>query len=202
MTLLSGGQQRRLSLGCSIIHSPLLLILDEPTVGTDPLLRLDIWSALRSLARQGTTGNLVKYFYIFFLPFLVLLTTHYIEEAVSADIVAFLRGGRILEEGEPEGLLKRFSCNSLETLFYQFCYEDEKKHLSELAETDGQCLLDDQVAEGESQRQTASPVENPQKKDLQILSDFNNVVNRKVNLSTQTKALLLKNLMVLRDEVF
>ena len=107
-----------------------------------------------------------------------------------------------MEEGEPEGLLKRFSCNSLETLFYQFCYEDEKKHLSELAETDGQCLLDDQVAEGESQRQTASPVENPQKKDLQILSDFNNVVNRKVNLSTQTKALLLKNLMVLRDEVF
>ena len=171
-------------------------------MGTDPLLRLDIWSALRSLARQGTTGNLVKYFYIFFLPFLVLLTTHYIEEAVSADIVAFLRGGRILEEGEPEGLLKRFSCNSLETLFYQFCYEDEKKHLSEPAEIDGQCLLDDKVAEGESQRQTASPVENPQKKDLQILSDFNNVVNRKVNLSTQTKALLLKNLMVLRDEVF
>ena len=144
-------------------------------------------------------------FYIFFLPFLVLLTTHYIEEAVSADIVAFLRGGRILEEGEPEGLLKRFSCNSLETLFYQFCYEDEKKHISEPAEIDGQCLLDDQiaeVAEGESQSQTAPPVENPQKKDLHILSDFNNVVNRKVNLSTQTKALLLKNLMVLRDEVF
>lgn len=107
-----------------------------------------------------------------------------------------------MEEGEPEGLLKRFSCNSLETLFYQFCYEDEKESLSEPAEIDGQCLLDDQMTEGKSQSQTASPAESPQKEDLQILSDFNNVVNRKVNLSTQTKALLLKNLMVLRDEVF
>ena len=46
-----------MSLGCAIVHSPLLLILDEPTVGTDPLLRVDIWRALRGLADQGTTGG-------------------------------------------------------------------------------------------------------------------------------------------------
>ena len=47
---------RRLSLGCSIIHSPEILILDEPTVGTDPVLRVQIWSALKSLSLRGTTG--------------------------------------------------------------------------------------------------------------------------------------------------
>ena len=171
-------------------------------MGTDPLLRLDIWSALRSLARQGTTGNLLNVenlLYFLFLPFLVLLTTHYIEEAVSADIMAFLRGGRVLEEGEPEVLLQRFSCNSLETLFYQLCYQDERKHQTELTQIEGQYLLDHQIEEGESQ--AAPKVENPQERDLDILSDFH-VVNRKVNLSIKTNALILKNLMVLRDEVF
>ena len=66
ITNLSGGQQRRLSLACSIIHSPELLILDEPTVGTDPLLRVEIWAALRALSSMGNTsmvtssGNYVK----------------------------------------------------------------------------------------------------------------------------------------------
>ena len=56
MSTLSGGQQRRLSLACSIVHSPDLVILDEPTVGTDPLLRVEIWAALRSIAAGGCTG--------------------------------------------------------------------------------------------------------------------------------------------------
>ena len=56
VSTLSGGQQRRLSLACSIVHSPELLILDEPTVGTDPLLRVEIWAALRSIAATGCTG--------------------------------------------------------------------------------------------------------------------------------------------------
>ena len=47
------------------------------------------------------------------------------EEAANADCVAFLRGGRILQEGKPADLLERFSCNSLESLFLQLCYEEE-----------------------------------------------------------------------------
>ena len=86
---LSGGQQRRLSLACALMASPPLLILDEPTVGTDPVLRLSIWSALRQIAKQGTT---------------VLLTTHYLEEAGGADCVGFLREGKILHEGTRETL--------------------------------------------------------------------------------------------------
>ena len=58
VTHLSGGQQRRLSLACAIIHSPELLILDEPTVGTDPLLRVEIWAALRAISQMGGTGSL------------------------------------------------------------------------------------------------------------------------------------------------
>ena len=93
---LSGGQQRRLSLACALMASPPLLILDEPTVGTDPVLRLSIWSALRQIAKQGTT---------------VLLTTHYLEEAGGADCVGFLREGKILQEGNPGDLMDRFSKN-------------------------------------------------------------------------------------------
>ena len=63
---------------------------------------------------------------ILVLYFLVLLTTHYIEEAANADFVAFLRGGSILGDGRPAELLERFSCNSLENLFLKLCFEAEK----------------------------------------------------------------------------
>ena len=170
-------------------------------MGTDPLLRVQIWSALRSLASKGTTGRVLYSFIMLQLSytsfsFPVLLTTHYIEEAVNADIVAFLRGGRVLEEGRPEILLQRFSYKSLETLFYQLCYEDEKKYQSDQSEIyDDQLLLDDQIAVEESG--TGDKVENHQEKDFSMLSDFN-VANRKINFYIKTKALLFKNLMVLR----
>jgi ABC-type multidrug transport system ATPase subunit len=70
---LSGGQKRRVSFAIAIIHEPQLLILDEPTVGLDPLKRTQIWSHLIELSRRGTT---------------ILISSHYIEEARNAHRVS------------------------------------------------------------------------------------------------------------------
>lgn len=73
---MSGGQKRRLSLAVCILHAPPILILDEPTVGVDPLLSHDIWNYLRTLTDDfGTT---------------IIITTHYIEEASGADVVRII----------------------------------------------------------------------------------------------------------------
>ncbi|XP_011307480.1 ABC transporter G family member 20 [Fopius arisanus] len=100
---MSGGQQRRVSFACALIHEPELLILDEPTVGLDPLLRENIWNFLVNLARSsGTT---------------IIITTHYIEEAKEADKIGLLRCGRLLAEASPTKLLANCNCNSLEEAF-------------------------------------------------------------------------------------
>ncbi|CAG2107472.1 unnamed protein product, partial [Medioppia subpectinata] len=108
---ISGGQQRRTSLACALIHSPPLLILDEPTVGTDPILRQTIWYHLKWLCRSGLT---------------IILTTHYIEEARSADTVAFMRCGKILAEDNPNLLLDKYLMTSLEDVFLRLCHLDGK----------------------------------------------------------------------------
>lgn len=71
---LSGGQQRRVSLAATFIHEPELLILDEPTVGVDPLLRNNIWSHLVEITKHGRTT--------------VIITTHYIDETRQAHLVS------------------------------------------------------------------------------------------------------------------
>ncbi|OQR77411.1 ABC transporter G family member 20-like, partial [Tropilaelaps mercedesae] len=109
---LSGGQQRRVSLAAALIHKPPLLILDEPTVGVDPLLRQAIWNYLITLTReQGMT---------------VIVTTHYIEEARQANIVGLMRSGRMLAQDEPERLLEDFNCDTLEEVFLQLCLADKE----------------------------------------------------------------------------
>lgn len=81
---LSGGQQKALSLALVFMHNPKMVILDEPTVGTDPVLGNQIWGYLRQLCNQGMT---------------VIIVTHYIQEASLADNVGMMRSGRIIEEG-------------------------------------------------------------------------------------------------------
>ena len=103
---MSGGQQRRVSLACALIHSPPLLILDEPTVGTDPVLRHSIWTHLLSLSRCGHT---------------IILTTHYIEESTNAKTVAFMRSGKILVEDNPKALLDKYALANLEDVFLKLC---------------------------------------------------------------------------------
>lgn len=111
---LSGGQMRRVSFAVALLQEPELLILDEPTVGVDPLLRERIWDHLINIAchngRQTT----------------IILTTHYIEEARQADKVGFMRNGRILAEETPDNIMKRFQMQSLEMVFLRLCQEDKE----------------------------------------------------------------------------
>jgi ABC-type multidrug transport system ATPase subunit len=98
----SGGQQRRISFAVTLIHEPELLILDEPTVGLDPLLRSKIWDYLVGLAKRNVT---------------VLLSTHYIEEARQSDIVGIMRNGVLVAEDSSESILSTCGSSNLEEAF-------------------------------------------------------------------------------------
>jgi len=88
---LSGGMRRRLLIARALVHSPRLVLLDEPTVGLDPQVRADIWLVIDRLRNEGVT---------------VLMSTHYIEEAERlADDVAIVNHGRIIARGSPLDLL-------------------------------------------------------------------------------------------------
>ncbi|XP_019699572.1 ABC transporter G family member 23 isoform X3 [Harpegnathos saltator] len=100
---LSGGQQRRVSFAVALMHDPELLILDEPTVGVDPLLRQSIWNHLVQITKDGNKT--------------VIITTHYIEEARQAHTIGLMRSGRLLAEEAPRTLLSMYNCASLEEVF-------------------------------------------------------------------------------------
>ncbi|KAI9558718.1 ABC protein [Daphnia sinensis] len=107
---LSGGQQRRVSFAVALFHEPELLILDEPTVGVDPLLRRSIWNHLiRQSVDHGRT---------------VIVTTHYIEEAREAHTIGMMRSGRLLAEKSPKNLLRDSRRPSLEDAFLKLCMDE------------------------------------------------------------------------------
>ena len=89
---LSGGMYQRLSLACTLIHHPRLLLLDEPTVGIDPQLRQSFWEYFNRLAGEGKT---------------VLITTHLMDEAEKCQRVGYMRAGRMAAEGSPEEILRQ-----------------------------------------------------------------------------------------------
>lgn len=86
---LSGGEQRRLALAAALVHSPELLLLDEPTAGIDPVLRQDLWEHFGALRDEHRT---------------LVVTTQYVTEAAYCDLVAVVVGGRILHVATPEAL--------------------------------------------------------------------------------------------------
>jgi len=86
---LSGGMKQKLALACTLIHTPELLVMDEPTTGVDPVSRRDFWRILARLRRDGMT---------------ILLTTPYLDEAERCSRVALMNAGRILTVDEPERL--------------------------------------------------------------------------------------------------
>jgi ABC-2 type transport system ATP-binding protein len=102
---LSGGMRQRTNLACAMVHRPRLLLLDEPTVGVDPLLRVRLWDHFRTLNEDGTT---------------VLVTTHVMEEAERCARVVFISDGRAVASGSPTELRGRAGVGSLEDAFLAF----------------------------------------------------------------------------------
>ena len=116
---MSGGQKRRVSLASALVHSPPLLILDEPTVGVDPLLRQSIWQHLVTLTQTEKIT--------------VIVTTHYIEEARRANIVGLMRRGKLLAENAPEELMLKHQSSSLEDVFLKLCVTDTMRRAQKFA---------------------------------------------------------------------
>ena len=101
---------RRASLAVALLQEPELLILDEPTVGVDPLLRQTIWRHLTKISRTTTTT--------------IIITTHYVEEARQAHRVGMMRFGRLLAEDAPAALIETYKQTSLENVFLSLCLKN------------------------------------------------------------------------------
>lgn len=100
----SGGMKKRVSLAVSMIHSPDILLLDEPTVGIDPVLRCQIWEYLQAFKNQGKT---------------IIVTTHVMDEIKNCDFAALLRDGHVIVKDTIPNLLKRSPDGNIETLFFE-----------------------------------------------------------------------------------
>jgi ABC-2 type transport system ATP-binding protein len=107
---LSGGQRRRLSLACALIHRPPILFLDEPTVGIDPLLRVQFWAHFRSLADAGTT---------------IVVSSHVMDEADRCDELLFVRAGKVIARGTSDEIRARAGTTDLEAAFLHFAGDGE-----------------------------------------------------------------------------
>ncbi|GAC1653733.1 MAG: ABC transporter ATP-binding protein [Candidatus Dormibacteraceae bacterium] len=99
---LSGGMRQRVSLACAIVHRPALLLLDEPTVGVDPQLRLQFWDRFRAMTAQGTS---------------IVVSSHVMDEAERCDRLGLIRFGRLLDEGSVAELKAKAGVTNLEEAF-------------------------------------------------------------------------------------
>jgi ABC-2 type transport system ATP-binding protein len=99
---LSGGELSRVSLATALLGEPELLVLDEPTVGLDPVLRRDLWGTFRTLAEEGAT---------------LLVSSHVMEEADHCDRLLLIRGGAIVADETPRSLRERTGCEGLDEAF-------------------------------------------------------------------------------------
>lgn len=130
---LSGGQRRRVDIARGLIHSPKILILDEPTTGLDPQTRKIVWQIIDELRKSnGMT---------------VFLTTHYMEEANQADKVTIIDAGKIAAEGSPVELKNQYSGNYIKFYTERNC-EFEAKLPVDKCTYSGNCYLI-KVADGE-----------------------------------------------------
>ena len=101
----SGGMKRRLSLAISLLHEPDILILDEPTVGIDPILRKSIWDALNIMIDQGMT---------------IIVTTHVMDEAEKCHQLAMMRDGFLIAVGTPKKLIIDIGAENIEQAFIKY----------------------------------------------------------------------------------
>ncbi|PRY30027.1 ABC transporter ATP-binding protein [Pseudosporangium ferrugineum] len=107
---LSGGQRSRASLACAMIGEPRLLVLDEPTVGQDPVLRADLWAKFHALADAGTT---------------LLVSSHVMDEAGRCDRLLLLRDGRLIGDDTPAAIRAEAGTEDLEEAFLRLIRDRE-----------------------------------------------------------------------------
>ncbi|MDQ0112928.1 ABC transporter ATP-binding protein [Paenibacillus harenae] len=98
----SGGMKRRLSLAAALLHEPRLLVLDEPTVGIDPVLRRSVWAELSALSKQGVT---------------IIVTTHVMDEAEKCDRLGMIRDGKLIAVDTPEAIIAQAGVATIEEAF-------------------------------------------------------------------------------------
>ena len=108
----SGGQRARVSLATALLGDPDVLILDEPTVGLDPVLRRDLWRRFYSLADEGKT---------------LLVSSHVMDEAENCHSLALMREGRFLAIAPPDQILKRTGADDLTDAFLRLIEEEERE---------------------------------------------------------------------------
>jgi ABC-2 type transport system ATP-binding protein len=106
---MSGGQQARVSLATALLGRPEVVVLDEPTVGLDPVLRQNLWDLFEGLATRGCT---------------LLVSSHVMDEASHCDELLLLRDGHLLASGSPEELLARTGAADLEAAFIAMISEE------------------------------------------------------------------------------
>ncbi len=102
VSTLSGGMRQRCSLACALVHRPQLLLLDEPTVGVDPQLRVELWEDFRQMAADGTT---------------IIVSSHVMDEAERCQRLGLIQYGKLLAEGTPDEIRTRAGTPNLEDAF-------------------------------------------------------------------------------------
>ena len=108
VSTLSGGMRQRCSLACALVHRPQLLLLDEPTVGVDPQLRVELWEQFRRMAADGTT---------------IIVSSHVMDEAERCQRLGLIQYGRLLAEGSPSEVRALAGTQNLEEAFLKLAGE-------------------------------------------------------------------------------
>lgn len=137
VSTLSGGQLSRVSLAAALLGSPDLLVLDEPTVGLDPLLRVELWALFHRLAEAGTS---------------LLVSSHVMDEASRCDRLILMREGAVLADATPAELLAETGADDAEGAFLALLRRHHARHALPDAETD---------AEPDAEPESGTEVETP-----------------------------------------